>query len=147
MRVIRVLRGAGRARAAVETYQGILEALADPRHRDRIPPNVGDFTALSAAYSVSFVHLGQGHWQEAADVLRSIRGQFDARGWHKQAGKVHLHLGQALAHLGETAEAAAEYRAVLALDDRVPADVRDEAHAGLAALATGRPAPAGPLVQ
>ncbi|MFJ8717279.1 helix-turn-helix domain-containing protein [Streptomyces violaceus] len=145
--VIRVLRGAGRARAAVETYQGILEAFADPRHRDRIPPNVRDFTLLSAAYSVSFVHLGQGHWQEAADVLRSIRGQFDARGWHKQAGKVHLHLGQALAHLGERAEATAEYRAVLALDDRVPADVRDEAHAGLAALATGRPAPAGPLVQ
>ncbi|MFH9006093.1 hypothetical protein ACH4E5_23025 [Streptomyces afghaniensis] len=59
--------------------------------------------------------------QESADALRSVRGQFDARGWHEQAGKVHLHLAHALAHLGERAEAAAEYRAALALEDRRPA--------------------------
>ncbi|MEU0190890.1 hypothetical protein ABZ250_13620 [Streptomyces afghaniensis] len=70
---------------------------------------------------MSFVHLDQGHWQEAADALRSIRGQFDTRGWHKQAGKVHLHLAHALAHLGERAEAAAEYRAALKLEDRLTA--------------------------
>jgi transcriptional regulator with XRE-family HTH domain/tetratricopeptide (TPR) repeat protein len=139
--VIRVLRAAGRAEAAVETYRGIRETLAEPRHRDRIPPNVREFTVLSAVYAVSFVHLDQGHWQEAADALRSIRGQFDARGWHKQAGKVHLHLAHALARLGERAEAAAEYRAVLVGEDRLPADIRDEARVGLAALTAGRPAP------
>ncbi|MEW2611863.1 transcriptional regulator [Streptomyces sp. NPDC047880] len=138
--MIRVLRGAGRAHAAVETCRGIMDALADPRHQDRIPPNVREFTALSALYAVSFVHLDEERWEEAVDALRSIRGQFDARGWHKQAGKVHLHLAHALARLGERAEAAAEYRAVLALDARVPADVRDDARAGLAALSAGRPA-------
>ncbi|MFE9112437.1 helix-turn-helix domain-containing protein [Streptomyces collinus] len=139
--MIRVLRGAGRGEAAVETCRGIMDALADPRHRDRIPDNVREFTVLTALYAVSFVHLDEGRWQDAVDALRSTRGQFDARGWHKQAGKVHLHLAHALACLGERAEAAAEYRAVLALEDRVPADVRDEARAGLAALTAGRPAP------
>ncbi|MCF1643840.1 helix-turn-helix domain-containing protein [Streptomyces indiaensis] len=139
--MIRVLRGVGRAQAAVETCRGILDALADPRHQDRIPPNVREFTALSALYAVSFVHLDEERWEDAVDALRSIRGQFDARGWHKQAGKVHLHLAHALARLGERAEAAAEYRAVLALDARVPADVRNDARAGLAALSAGRPAP------
>jgi hypothetical protein len=96
---------------------------------------------------VSFVHLDEGHWQEAVDALRSIRGQFDDRGWHKQAGKVHLHLAHALARLGERAEAAAEYQAMLALESRVPADVRDEAHTGLTALTAGRPVPHIRLVQ
>lgn len=139
--MIRVLRGAGRAPAAVETWRGIMDTLADPRHRDRIPPNVREFTALSAVYSVSYVHLDAGRWGEAVDALRSIRGQFDDRGWHKQAGKVHLHLAHALARLGERAEATAEYQAVLALESRVPADVRDEAHAGLTALTAGRAVP------
>ncbi|AMW08999.1 hypothetical protein A4E84_05515 [Streptomyces qaidamensis] len=54
---------------------------------------------------------------------------------------MHLRLAHALACLGERAEAAAEYRAALALEHRVPADVRDEARAGHAALTAGRPAP------
>ncbi|MFF7768506.1 helix-turn-helix domain-containing protein [Streptomyces massasporeus] len=145
--MIRVLRGAGRAQAAVETCRGIMDTLADPRHRDRIPPNVREFTALSAVYSVSFVHLDEERWEEAVDALRSIRGQFDDRGWHKQAGKVHLHLAHALARLGERAEAAAEYQAVLALESRVPADVRDEARTGLTALTAGRPVPLIRFVQ
>lgn len=90
---------------------------------------MGTGGGLSAPFSVSFVPLDQGHRQEAADALRSVRGQFDARGRHKQAGKVHLHLAHALAHLGERAEAAAEYGAALALDDRLPAELRDEARA------------------
>ncbi|GAA4313153.1 XRE family transcriptional regulator [Streptomyces venetus] len=139
--VIRLMRATGRPQEAVETYHGIVETLADPRHRDRIPPNVRDFTTLSAVYSVSFVHLDRGDWQEAADALRGIRGQFDACGWHKQASKVHLHLAHALTHLGERAEAAAEYRAVLWLEGLVPAEVREDARAGLAALSGGRPAP------
>ncbi|AXE84160.1 hypothetical protein [Streptomyces sp. Go-475] len=57
-------------------------------------------------------------------------------------GKVHLHLAHALARLGERAEAAAEYRAALALEGDVPADVHGEARAGLAAVTEGRPAPA-----
>ncbi|EFL30408.1 tetratricopeptide TPR-2 repeat-containing protein [Streptomyces viridochromogenes DSM 40736] len=139
--VVRLMRATGRPQEAVETYRGIMETLADPRHRDRIPPNVRDFTTLSAVYSVSFVHLDRGDWREAADALRGIRGQFDARGWHKQASKVHLHLAHALARLGERAEAAAEYRAVLWLEGLVPAEVREDARTGLAALAGGRPAP------
>ncbi|MFF0008891.1 helix-turn-helix domain-containing protein [Streptomyces tibetensis] len=139
--MIRVLRGAGRAQAAVETCGDIMDALADPRHRDRIPPNVREFTVLTALYAVSFVHLDEERWEEAVEALRAVRGQFDARGWHKQAGKVHLHLAHALARLGEREEAAAEYRAVLAMEGDAPADVRDEAFAGLAALAAGRPAP------
>ncbi|MGW7493641.1 helix-turn-helix domain-containing protein [Streptomyces luteogriseus] len=139
--MIRVLRGAGRAQQAVETCRGIMDTLADPRHQDRIPANVREFTALTAVYAVSFVHLDEGRWEEAVDALRSIRGQFDDRGWHKQAGKVRLHLAHALARLGERAEAAAEYRAVLALESRVPADMRDEARTGLSALTAGRPVP------
>ncbi|MEU1320611.1 tetratricopeptide repeat protein [Streptomyces tibetensis] len=139
--MIRVLRGAGRAQAAVETCGDIMDALADPRHRDRIPPNVREFTVLTALYAVSFVHLDEERWEEAVEALRAVRGQFDARGWHKQAGKVHLHLAHALARLGEREEAAAEYRAVLAMEGDAPADVRDEAFAGLAALAAGRPPP------
>ncbi|MFJ8593927.1 helix-turn-helix domain-containing protein [Streptomyces sp. NPDC093598] len=145
--MIRVLRGAGRGQAAVETFRGIMDALADPRHRDRIPPNVGEFTVLTAVYAVSFVHLDEARWEDAVDALRSVRGQFDARGWHKQAGKVHLHLAHALDRLGERTEAAAEYRAVLALGSRVPADVRDEARAGLAALTAGRTTPTVRFVQ
>ncbi|MFF8935475.1 helix-turn-helix domain-containing protein [Streptomyces paradoxus] len=145
--MIRVLRGAGRGEAAVETCRGIMDALADPRHRDRIPANVREFTVLTAVYAVSFVHLDEGRWQKAADALRSIREQFDARGWHKQAGKVHLHLAHALARLGERAEAAAAYRAALALESRVPDDVLAEARAGLAALTAGRPPPLTRFVQ
>ncbi|MET9574480.1 hypothetical protein ABZY30_02825 [Streptomyces massasporeus] len=145
--MIRVLRGAGRAQAAVEICRGIMDTLADARHRDRIPPNVREFTALSAVHSVSFVHLGEGRWEEAVDALWSIHGQFDDRGWHKQAGKVHLHLAHALARLGARAEAAAEYQAVLTLESRVPEDVRDEAHTGLTALTTGRPVPLIRFVQ
>ncbi|MFJ7176308.1 hypothetical protein ACIQXA_07850 [Streptomyces massasporeus] len=59
----------------------------------------------------------------------------------EQAGKVHLHLAHALARLGERAEATAEYQAVVVLESRVPADVRDEAHAGLTALTAGRAVP------
>ncbi|MEU6911762.1 helix-turn-helix domain-containing protein [Streptomyces olindensis] len=140
--VLRVLGGTGRARAAVDTYRNIREALADPRHHDRIPPNVREFTLLTATYSVSFVLLDQGSWREAADALLTIRGQFEARGWQKQASKVHLHLAHALARLGERDEAAAEYRAALATADGVPADVHDAARAGLAALTEDRPAPA-----
>ncbi|MFF7791567.1 hypothetical protein [Streptomyces sp. NPDC007991] len=114
-----MLRAAGGAQAAVEPHRGIRETLTYPRDRDRIPSNVRECTVLSAVYSVSFVHLDRGHWREAADALRSLRGQFDARGRHKQAGRVHLQPAHALAHLGEHAEAAAEYGAALALDDRL----------------------------
>ena len=98
---ITMLRKAGRAHEAVKTYQEVMDALADPRNRDRVPVNVRDVTVLIATYNVSFVHLDQGHWVDAVDALRSIRGQFDARGRDRQAGRVHLYLAHALAHLGE----------------------------------------------
>lgn len=141
-RMITLLYDAGRVEEAVESYRKNVAALDDPDLRDRIPPNIREFAFLTATYSVSFVHLQQGLWREAADALLNIRGQFDTRGWYLQAGKVHLHLAHALARLGEHAEAAVEYRAVLALEDRVPAGLRDDALAGLAALTEGRPAPA-----
>jgi tetratricopeptide (TPR) repeat protein len=138
---IRLLAKAGRAPEAVAAYQEVMEALHDPRNRDRIPPNVRDLTALIATYHLSFVHLDQGHWRDAVDALRSIRGQFDARGYYGQAGKVYLYLGHALAHLGEGDEAAAEYRTVPMMEGRIPPDILDEARAGLDALAAGRPSP------
>ncbi|MGI5378804.1 helix-turn-helix domain-containing protein [Streptomyces sp. CA-251387] len=138
---IRVLRGAGRPHEAVEAYEEVREALADPRNRDRIPPNVREFTVLSAVYAVSFVHLELGRWQNAVDVLATIRGQFEVRGWHRQAGKVHLHLAHALARLGRHTEAGAEYRAVLALEGRIPSEMPAQARAGLDALSVGRAVP------
>ncbi|MFI9612136.1 ATP-binding protein [Streptomyces sp. NPDC052023] len=139
--MIRVLRKAGHPQEAVETYQEVRQALADPRNRDRIPPNVREFTVLAAVYAVSFARLDLGRWQDAADGLLTLRGQFDVRGWHTQAGKVHLHLAHALARLGRHTEAAAEYRAVLALEVHMPADMLDDARAGLHALAAGLAAP------
>lgn len=138
---ITVLRKAGRAQEAIETYREIMDAVAAPHNQERIPPNVRDATELMATYHVSFVHLNQGHWRDAVDALRPLRGQFDARGWHVQAGRVHLHLAHALAHLREDAEATAEYRNVLTLENRIPSDILEEARASLDALAAGRPSP------
>ncbi|WP_239150457.1 hypothetical protein [Streptomyces sp. SID13588] len=138
---IGLLRTAGRMQEAVTAYREIMEALSDPRNRDRIPPDVRDLTASIAGNYVSFVHLNQGHWQDAVDVLRPMRGQFEARGYHRHGGKVHLYLAHALAHLGENAEAAAEYRAVLAMEGRIPPVVLEEARSSLDALAAGRLAP------
>ncbi|WP_328625480.1 helix-turn-helix domain-containing protein [Streptomyces sp. NBC_00353] len=128
-----------RVQEAVKTYQEVMDALADPRNRDRIPPNIRDTTTLIAIYSVSSVYLNQGHWQDAVDALRSIHGQFDARGFDLYAGKVHLNLAHVLAHLGEDAEAASEYRTVLTLEGRLPSAMWEEARASLDALAAGRP--------
>ncbi|AWS42538.1 transcriptional regulator [Streptosporangium sp. 'caverna'] len=138
---IDILQKAGRGEEAIKIYREVMDALADPRNGDRIPPNVRNFTALIATFHVSFVHLNQGHWPEAVDALRPIRGQFDARGWHRQAGKVHLNLAHALAHLGEDAEAVIEYRTVLSMEGRIPSLLLEEARASLDALETGRPAP------
>nr|WTB34732.1 hypothetical protein OG781_39325 [Streptomyces sp. NBC_00830] len=138
---ITVLRKADRMQEAIETYREVMDALADPRNRDRIPPDVRDLTASVARYHVSSVHLNQGHWRDAVDALRAIRGHFDARGYHRQAGKVHLYLAHALAHLGEDTEAAAEFRAVLTLESRIPSAMVEEARASLGVLAAGRMSP------
>ncbi|MEU2307289.1 helix-turn-helix domain-containing protein [Streptomyces misionensis] len=136
---INLLERAGRAREAVETHREVLDALADPRNHERIPSNVRDTNVLTANYQVGFVHLGQGHWADAVGALRPIRGQFDARGFHTPGAEVHLNLAHALARLGEDDEAAAGYRAVLALDGLIPPAMVDEARAGLNALAPGGP--------
>lgn len=138
---ITVLRKAGRVQEAVETYREVMRVLADPRNQDRIAPNVRDITAMIATWHVAFVHLNQGHWRDAAEVLRSIRGQHEERGYHRAAAKAHLYLGHALAHLGEDSEAAVEYRAVLTLEGAVPPAIGEEARASLEALAAGRAAP------
>ncbi|WP_327371183.1 helix-turn-helix domain-containing protein [Streptomyces sp. NBC_01217] len=136
---ISLLEKVDRAQEAVKTYQEVMDALADPCNRDRIPPNIRDTTTLIAIYSVSCVHLNQGRWPDAVDALRSIHGQFDTRGFDLYAGKVHLYLAHVLARLGEGAEAAGEYRTVLTLEDRIPSAMLEEARAGLDALAAGRP--------
>jgi transcriptional regulator with XRE-family HTH domain len=138
---ITVLRKAGRVQDAIETYGEVMHALADPRNHDRIAPSVRDITALIATWHVSFVHLNQGHWRDAVDVLRRIRGQLGARGYHRAASKAHLYLGHALAHLGDDTEAAVEYRVVLTLEGPIPPAIVEEARASLDALAVGRPAP------
>ncbi|WP_328625474.1 helix-turn-helix domain-containing protein [Streptomyces sp. NBC_00353] len=135
---IGMLRKAGRGDEAVKTYQEVMDALADPRNRDRVPANVRDVIFLTATYNVSFVQLNQGHWVDAVDALRSIRGQFDARGRYRQAGRVYLNLAHALAHLGEDAEAATEYRIVLTLEGRIPSNLAEEARKSLEALTAGR---------
>ncbi|WP_186785503.1 helix-turn-helix domain-containing protein [Streptomyces misionensis] len=137
---INLLERAGRLREAVEAHQEVVDALADPRNHERIPPNVRDTDALTAGYQVGFVHLAQGHWADAVRALRPIRGQFDARGFHTPGAEVHLNLAHALARLGEDDEAAAGYRAVLALEGRIPPAMVDEARTGLDALAPGGPA-------
>lgn len=139
--IIRVLEKAGRPEEAVATYREIIDALGASRAGDRVPVNVREITTLNATYNLSFVRLNQGKWAEAVEALRSIVGQFDSRGWDKQAGRVHLHLAHALRHLGEDVEAGAEYRTVLTFEGRVPAAVLDEARGGLTALAAGRPLP------
>ncbi|MDH6117912.1 transcriptional regulator with XRE-family HTH domain/tetratricopeptide (TPR) repeat protein [Kitasatospora sp. GAS204A] len=138
---IKLLQEAGRMQEAIKAYQEVMDAYADPRNRDRIPPNVREITGLIATFHVSFVHLDLGHWAEAVDTLRSIRGQLEARGYHRREGQLHLHLAHALAHLGADAEAATEYRTVLTLAGRIPAALVDEARASLQALAAGRLSP------
>ncbi|MFF4399523.1 helix-turn-helix domain-containing protein [Streptomyces sp. NPDC001480] len=132
---ITLLQKTGRAPEAIAAYRKVMDALADPRNRDRVPSNVRHVTGLIARYHVSFVHLDQEHWQDAAEVLRSIHGQLDILGHHRQAGRVRLHLAKALAHLGEGAEAAAEYRTVLTMADRLPDDLLDQARTALDSLA------------
>nr|WTB34706.1 hypothetical protein OG781_39170 [Streptomyces sp. NBC_00830] len=135
---IGMLRKAGRGDEAVKTYQEVMDALANPRNRDRVPANVRDVIILTATYNVSFVHLNQGRWVDAVDALRFIRGQFDARGRDRQTGRVYLNLAHALAHLGEHAESATEYRTVLTLEGRIPSNLVEEARASLDALTAGR---------
>lgn len=131
---IELLEKVDRVQEAVKTYQEVMDALADPRNRDRIPPNIRDTTTLITIYSVSSVYLNQGHWPDAVYALRSIRGQFDARGFDLYAGKVHLNLAHVRAHLGEDAEAASEYRTVLTLEGRIPSAMLEEARASLEVL-------------
>ncbi|MEU6497314.1 hypothetical protein ABZ890_44360 [Streptomyces sp. NPDC046984] len=138
---INLLEKADRTQEAVKAYQEILDALADPGNRDRIPPNVRDTNVLTANYEMSFVHLNQGHWWDAVGTLRPIRGQFDRRGFHPPGGEVHLNLAHALAHLGENDEAATEYRAVLTLEGLIPQTMLEEARASLDALAAGQLSP------
>ncbi|RPE31862.1 XRE family transcriptional regulator [Kitasatospora cineracea] len=138
---IRLLHRAGRNDEAVATHREVMEVLADPRNAERIPESVRGITALVATYHVSLVHLNLGQWAEAVDALRPLRGQLDARGYHRVGAKLHLHLAHALAHLGESGEAAAEYRAVLALEERIPADLVEQARAGVEGLGTGRLTP------
>ncbi|MFC7013424.1 helix-turn-helix domain-containing protein [Streptomyces viridiviolaceus] len=138
---IRVAEKAGRPRQAVAAYDEVMDLLGASEYRDRIPPNVRDYSTMYAAFYVSFAHLNQGHWQDAVDALRPIRGQLEAHGWHERAGMVHLHMAHALVHLGELAEAETEYRAVLTMADLVPPAMLDEARAALDALAAGTPSP------
>ncbi|MEU5374629.1 MULTISPECIES: helix-turn-helix domain-containing protein [unclassified Streptomyces] len=138
---IRVLEKAGRTREALKTYQEVMDALASPGNRDRISPSVRDVTTLVATHNVAFIHFNRGRWDAAVEALRSIRGQFEARSLYEQAGRVHLMLAHALAHLGKDSEAAAEYRAVLALQDRIPAAVLEEARTSLTGVVAGRPNP------
>ena len=138
---IMLLHRAGRQREAIDTYEEVAAALADPRNDDRIPPDAREITALTARYHVSIVHLNLGDWAEAADALRDSGKQLDARGYHRIAAKAHLHRAHALAHLGDDAEAAAEYRNVLALADRIPAEILEEARSSLVALAADQLTP------
>ncbi|MEV6205541.1 helix-turn-helix domain-containing protein [Kitasatospora sp. NPDC051914] len=138
---IRLLHKAGRIDEAIATHREVMDVLADPRHAEHIPESVRGLTTLIATYHLSLVHLNLGHWVEAVDALRPLRGQLDARGYHRVAAKVHLHLAHALAHLGGSGEAATEYRAVLTLEDRIPADLVREARAGIEGLGTGRLSP------
>ncbi|MFF4014831.1 helix-turn-helix domain-containing protein [Streptomyces sp. NPDC001843] len=136
---IALLQKTGRAQEAIAKYREVMDALADPRNRDRVPPNIRHITELIARYHVSDVHLDQEHWREVVEVLRPARGQLDTLGYHQQAGRVHLLLARALDHLGEGAEAAAEYRAVLTMEDRVPEALLEEARGGLKSLAEDQP--------
>ncbi|MFF9045742.1 helix-turn-helix domain-containing protein [Streptomyces parvulus] len=134
---ITVLRRAGRPREAVETHHMVMRALADPANRDRIPPNA--MVPVISVYHVSYVHLNEGQWAEAAEALQSIRGEQEARGYHRAAVKVYLYLGHALAHLGRRDQAEAAYRAVLDLGVPPPPELLDETYASLDALAAGVP--------
>ncbi|MGW0882832.1 helix-turn-helix domain-containing protein [Streptomyces sp. NPDC002671] len=138
---IRLLQKAGRIEEAIATHQEVMDVLNDPRYAERIPESVRGLTTLIATYHVSLVHMNLGHWAEAVDALRSIRGQFETRGYHRYAATLHLHLAHALAHLGDDTEAATEYRTVLTLEDRIPADLVQEARASLEGLAAGRLSP------
>ncbi|MBO1331417.1 helix-turn-helix domain-containing protein [Streptomyces sp. VRA16 Mangrove soil] len=137
----RVLNVVGRPKEALENHERVMAVITDPRNSDRIPPSVRDFSILAAVYAVSYVHLRQEDWQRAADALFEVREQFAPRGWYLQAGRVHLYLARCLAHLGRTSEAADEYRAVLASEERLPPDLPADARAGLDALAAGLPVP------
>ncbi|MFD6415180.1 helix-turn-helix domain-containing protein [Streptomyces sp. NPDC060194] len=132
---ITVLRKAGRTREAVETHRTVMRALADPAQRDRIPPHA--MTRVVSTYHVSYVYLNEGRWEEAAEALGSIRGEQEGRGYFRAGAKVHLYLGHALAHLGRREEAEVSYRAVLERGVSAPAELLEEAHASLDALAAG----------
>ncbi|WP_078901161.1 XRE family transcriptional regulator [Actinacidiphila yeochonensis] len=131
----------GRVAEVAAIHREVTDALADPVNRDRIPPDVRDLTALTGAYHASFACLNQGQWADAVELLRPVQGRWEARGNYRVEGKARLYLAHALAGLGEAEEAAAAYRAVLAVDGPVPPALRDEAVEGLEALAASRPAP------
>lgn len=135
---ISMLRKAGREDEAIASYREVLEALADPRNRDRVTSSVRDATILTATYDVSLIHLSQGRWRHAVEALRSIRGKFEARGRYRQACRVYLNLAHALASLGEHPEAATEYRALLELEGHIPQAVVEMASRSLEALAADR---------
>ncbi|MFI5997913.1 helix-turn-helix domain-containing protein [Streptomyces sp. NPDC051362] len=132
------LASADRTDEAIETYGEVMAVLADARNIDRIPSNVRDVTALIAAYHVSFAYLAREDWHDVVDVLRPIGGRFEALGWDKQEGKVHLYLARALTGLGELAAATAELEHVLVLEGRVPPELVEEARSRLGAPAEER---------
>ncbi|WP_052681617.1 helix-turn-helix domain-containing protein [Saccharothrix sp. ST-888] len=138
---LRLLEMAGRFEEAVETHREVLAVLADPAYAGRIPENMRTLTGLIAAYYLSLVHLNQGHWAEAVETLRPVRGRFEPLGYHRVAAKAYLHLADALVHLGEHEAAAAEYGTVLTLAEQVPAELVGLARTALADLAAGTPAP------
>ena len=142
---IRTMADADRAAEAITIYEEVKRVLADPRNVDRVPPNVRQTTTLGSAYHVSFAFIGERRWQDVVDVLRPIHGGFEALGWGHQEARSRLHLAHALAHLGEHAAAADEYRSVCTLEGDVPDFLLEAARTRLGALADGRIDPPTPL--
>ncbi|MGW0186302.1 helix-turn-helix domain-containing protein [Streptomyces sp. NPDC003362] len=138
---VRVAEKAGRPEEALAAYEEVVSTLAAPHNHDRVPPNIREYTLMYATFNVSFVHLNEGRWREAAEALRPLRGQLDTHGWHDREGMLRLHLGHALTHLGEHTEAESEFRAALAMGERLPSELLEEARASLDSLVAGRPAP------
>ncbi|MFD8141565.1 helix-turn-helix domain-containing protein [Streptomyces sp. NPDC059708] len=132
---ITVLRKAGRTTEAEDTHHAVMRALADPGNDGRIPPN--SLTAVISVYHVSYVYLNEGRWEQAAEALGSLRGQWEPRGYNLAAAKVYLYLGHSLAHLRRTEEAAQAYRAVLELDVAPPQELLDEARTGIDSVSAG----------
>ncbi|MEW2166937.1 helix-turn-helix domain-containing protein [Streptomyces sp. NPDC007084] len=132
---IRSASAAGRPEQAIEIYEDVKSLLDDPRNADRVPPNIRESTTLGSALHVSLALIEERRWRQVVDTLRPFRGDFLARGMGRQEARVRLNLAQAHARLGEHAAAVDEYRSVCALEGDVPEFLREEARAGMAALA------------